>query len=176
MLLTRRRPSESSSMRRPPRPTPLTTTLIPAIRLPTTLRALISAASTTTAVPCWSSWKTGMSSSRLRRSSISKQRGAEMSSRLMPPKTGAIALTVRRSRRGPWCQANRKSVHAAELFEEHRLPFHHRHAPPPDRCRPGREPPCRRRRPRRMLRLDRQGEDFAPVLVDGLQTRATPGV
>ncbi len=28
------------------------------------------------------------------RSSISKQRGAEMSSRLMPPKTGAMALTV----------------------------------------------------------------------------------
>src|SRR5918997_71657 len=35
-----------------------------------------------------------MSSSRLSRSSISKQRGALMSSRLMPPKVGAIALTV----------------------------------------------------------------------------------
>ena len=35
-----------------------------------------------------------MSSSRLSRSSISKQRGAEMSSRLMPPKVGATALTV----------------------------------------------------------------------------------
>ena len=35
-----------------------------------------------------------MSSSAFSRSSISKQRGAEMSSRLMPPKVGAIALTV----------------------------------------------------------------------------------
>ena len=47
------------------------------------------------AVPCWSSWKTGMSSSSRRRASISKQRGAEMSSRLMPANTGEIALTVR---------------------------------------------------------------------------------
>ena len=47
-----------------------------------------------TAVPCWSSWKTGMSSSSHRVSSISKQRGAEMSSRLIPPKVGATALTV----------------------------------------------------------------------------------
>ncbi len=35
-----------------------------------------------------------MSSSCLSRSSISKQRGAEMSSRLMPPKLGASAATV----------------------------------------------------------------------------------
>ena len=46
------------------------------------------------AVPCWSSWNTGMSSSSIRRRSISKQRGAEMSSRLMPPKLGARRLTV----------------------------------------------------------------------------------
>src|SRR3979490_439750 len=36
-----------------------------------------------------------MSSSSRRRRSISKQRGAEMSSRLIPPKPGATALTVR---------------------------------------------------------------------------------
>ena len=35
-----------------------------------------------------------MSSSSRRRSSISKQRGAEMSSRLMPPNAGAIAFTT----------------------------------------------------------------------------------
>ena len=35
-----------------------------------------------------------MSSSALSRSSISKQRGAEMSSRLMPPNPGAIAFTI----------------------------------------------------------------------------------
>ena len=34
-------------------------------RRPVSLQALSSAASTTTAVPCWSSWKTGMSSVRL---------------------------------------------------------------------------------------------------------------
>ena len=36
-----------------------------------------------------------MSSISRNRRSISKQRGAEMSSRLIPPKTGAIALTIR---------------------------------------------------------------------------------
>ena len=35
-----------------------------------------------------------MSSAAFSRSSISKQRGAEMSSRLMPPKPGAIARTM----------------------------------------------------------------------------------
>ncbi len=56
--------------------------------LPVTRSALISPANTTIAVPCWSSWNTGMSSSAVSRRSISKQRGAEMSSRLMPPKPG----------------------------------------------------------------------------------------
>ena len=48
----------------------------------------------TTAVPCWSSWNTGMSSDARNRRSTSKQRGAAMSSRLMPPKPGAIASTA----------------------------------------------------------------------------------
>ncbi len=47
------------------------------------------------AVPCWSSWNTGMSSISLRRSSTSKQTGAAMSSRLIPPHAGAIAAIVR---------------------------------------------------------------------------------
>ena len=46
------------------------------------------------AVPCWSSWNTGISSCSIKASSISKQAGAAMSSRLMPPKVGAIFLTV----------------------------------------------------------------------------------
>ena len=41
------------------------------------------------AVPCWSSWKTGMSIVRLSSSSISKHSGALMSSRLMPPNVGS---------------------------------------------------------------------------------------
>jgi hypothetical protein len=55
---------------------------------------LRSAASTTIAVPCWSSCITGMSSRSRSRSSISKHRGALMSSRLIPPNDGAIAVTA----------------------------------------------------------------------------------
>ncbi len=76
-------------------PAPVNTIFTSLSFLFTILSALSSAARVTTAVPCWSSWKTGMSSSACNRSSISKQRGAAMSSRLMPPKTGAIAFTVR---------------------------------------------------------------------------------
>ncbi len=78
----------------PAAPAPDTTTRVVSISRPVRRRAFSSAASTTTAVPCWSSWKTGMSRRCLSRSSISKQRGAEMSSRLMPPKLGASRTTV----------------------------------------------------------------------------------
>ncbi len=61
---------------------------------PVSRQALISAASVTIAVPCWSSWNTGMSSAAWRRCSISKQRGEEMSSRLMPPNVGDMRITV----------------------------------------------------------------------------------
>ena len=78
----------------PAAPRPTITTFSDSIGLPTIFSALNSAAIITTAVPCWSSWKTGMSSIPRSRSSISKQRGAEMSSRLIPPKVGAISSTV----------------------------------------------------------------------------------
>ncbi len=70
--------------------------------LPTTRSAFVSAASTTIAVPCWSSWKTGMSRMSRSRRSISKQRGAEMSSRLMPAKPGDTARTISTIRSGSW--------------------------------------------------------------------------
>ena len=79
----------------PDAPTPATTIFMSSIRFLTIFREFSRAASTTTAVPCWSSWNTGMSISALRRSSISKQRGAEISSRLIPPKVGSSALTIR---------------------------------------------------------------------------------
>ena len=79
----------------PAAPRPITSTRSSSRRRPVSFTAFSNAAITTTAVPCWSSWKTGMSSSCCRRSSISKQRGAEMSSRLIPPKPGAISFTVR---------------------------------------------------------------------------------
>ena len=98
------------------------------IRWPVSFSAFSSAASTTTAVPCWSSWKTGMSSSAFSRSSISKQRGAEMSSRLMPPKPGRDRLDGRDDLVGVLgVQADREGVDAAELLEQHRLALHHRH-------------------------------------------------
>ena len=78
----------------PAAPTPVSTIFTSSRRFPTTFRALTRAASVTIAVPCWSSWKTGMSSPVRRRSSISKQRGAEMSSRLMPPNVGATAVQI----------------------------------------------------------------------------------
>ncbi len=78
----------------PAAPSPSISTFRLSIGLSTIFRALKRAAIVTTAVPCWSSWKTGMSSASRSASSISKQRGAEMSSRLMPPKVGAISFTV----------------------------------------------------------------------------------
>ena len=69
-----------------------------------------------------------MSSSACSRSSISKHRGAEMSSRLMPPNPGAIALTAATISSGSRrVQADRERVDAGELLEEHRLALHHRH-------------------------------------------------
>ncbi|MNC00802.1 hypothetical protein D3C75_481380 [compost metagenome] len=78
----------------PAAPQPLTTIFTSRMSLFTTFSAFSMPASTTIAVPCWSSWKTGMSSSSCSRCSISKQRGDEISSRLMPPNVGASALTT----------------------------------------------------------------------------------
>ena len=82
------------AMATPAAPAPAITTDRSAIRLSTIFSAFSSAARITTAVPCWSSWKTGMSRLSRRRSSTSKQAGAAMSSRLIPPKTGAMRSTV----------------------------------------------------------------------------------
>ena len=75
-------------------PAPLTTSLTSSAFLPASSSALRRAAPLMMAVPCWSSCMTGMSSSSLSRRSISKASGALMSSRLMPPNVGAMALTV----------------------------------------------------------------------------------
>jgi hypothetical protein len=87
-------PSRILAMATPAAPAPEITTRRPVMSRPVSRAALVSAASVTTAVPCWSSWKTGMSTRSWSRRSISKQRGAEMSSRLMPPKEGASRATV----------------------------------------------------------------------------------
>ncbi len=46
------------------------------------------------AVPCWSSWKTGIFIFSISCCSISKHSGALISSRLIPPKVGSSALTT----------------------------------------------------------------------------------
>ena len=86
----------------PAAPGPFRTMCTSSIFLPTTRSALMRAAVTTMAVPCWSSWKTGMSSSRSKVSSISKHSGLLMSSRLMPPKVGAMALHAAMTLAASW--------------------------------------------------------------------------
>src|ERR1035437_177835 len=54
-----------------------------------------------------------MSSSSRKRDSISKQRGAEMSSRLMPPYTGAMHWTIRTISSTSW--VSRHTGHASML-------------------------------------------------------------
>src|SRR5258706_35222 len=58
------------------------------------LAATFNAAVLTTAVPCWSSCNTGISSMACKRSSISKQRGAEISSSWIAAKVGEMAYTA----------------------------------------------------------------------------------
>ena len=84
----------SLKMAVPAAPAPENTAVMSSIFLSTSFRALMRAAATMMAVPCWSSWKMGMSHTSLSLRSISKQRGAEMSSRLTPPKEPASRATV----------------------------------------------------------------------------------
>ena len=90
--------------------------------------ALSSAASTTTAVPCWSSWKTGMSSSRLqpvldleaaRRGDVLEVDAAEARRDRLDGLDDLVDVLG--------VQADREGVDAGELLEEHRLALHDRH-------------------------------------------------
>ena len=78
----------------PAAPAPLITILTSEMSFLTILNALITADNTITAVPCWSSWNTGISNSSINLFSISKHLGAAISSRLIPPNEGEIAFTV----------------------------------------------------------------------------------
>ncbi len=78
----------------PAAPPPVETTLISSKSLPATRSALVAAAPTTMAVPCWSSWKTGMFMRSRQMRSTTKQSGALMSSRLIAPKVGSSAQTM----------------------------------------------------------------------------------
>ena len=84
----------SFKMAVPAAPAPDITTFTSSSRLPTSFSALSSAAATMMAVPCWSSWKMGISHRSFSLRSISKHRGAEISSRFTPPKDPASKATV----------------------------------------------------------------------------------
>ena len=61
---------------------------------PATWSAFVAAAPTTMAVPCWSSWNTGIFIRSRQMRSTTKQSGALMSSRLIAPKVGSSAQTM----------------------------------------------------------------------------------
>ena len=77
------------------------------------------------AVPCWSSWKTGIFRRFLSASSISKHSGALMSSRLMPPNVGAIRATVSMNSVGSVrVHLDVEDVDVGEALEEDALALH----------------------------------------------------
>jgi len=84
----------SSSVAMPAAPGPFSTTLIFDMSRPVMWQALIRPAAEMIAVPCWSSWKTGMSSSSCSSVSMRKHSGLLMSSRLMPPKVTPMFFTT----------------------------------------------------------------------------------
>ncbi|MNY22502.1 hypothetical protein D3C86_1561200 [compost metagenome] len=103
-------------------PAPQKTTLASSILRLVISRALSSAAEAMIAVPCWSSWKTGMSISALRRSSMMKHSGLLMSSRLIPPKVGPRDLTVWMKRSGSFSSTSMsKTSRSAKRLK--RIPF-----------------------------------------------------
>ena len=87
----------------------------------------MSAAAEMMAVPCWSSWKTGMFICALSASSMLKHSGALMSSRLMPPKVGSSALTIRIISSGSLrVDLDVEHVDVGKPLEQHPLAFHDR--------------------------------------------------
>ena len=75
-------------------PAPRQVMIASSMRLPWISSALIKPAAVTIAVPCWSSWNTGILHRSISADSISKHSGALMSSRLMPPNVPAMFDTV----------------------------------------------------------------------------------
>ena len=73
-------------------------------------------AAVTIAVPCWSSWKTGIFIRAFSRFSISKQAGALMSSRLMPPKLGSSRATASTKASTSVSSTSRSTVSMPENF------------------------------------------------------------
>jgi hypothetical protein len=119
MMLSGVKPIALSSSRQamPAAPAPLHTSLVDLMSRPVRSSALISPAAAMMAVPCWSSWNTGMSSSSRSLRSMVKHSGALMSSRLMPPQLLPRSLTQlmissgspRTRPRGRWSRCRRSA-------------------------------------------------------------------
>ena len=95
-MFSRFAPSETSRLRQASAaaPAPEATIFTSPIFLPVRCSAFCTAAATMMAVPCWSSWNTGIFMRAFSLSSMSKHSGALKSSRLMPPKVGSSAATT----------------------------------------------------------------------------------
>ena len=111
----------------PAAPAPLQTILVSSILRPVRSSALSRPAVEMIAVPCWSSWNTGMSSSSRSRCSMMKHSGALMSSRLMPPQPLPSSFTQLMISSGSSdVHFEVDGVDVGEALEQHRLAFHHR--------------------------------------------------
>jgi hypothetical protein len=107
----------SSIEARPAAPAPHSTTLISSSRLPVISQALIRPAVEMIAVPCWSSWKTGMSSRSWSWLSMMKHSGLFTSSRLTPPKLPPMFFTTVMNSSGSrvWTSMSKESMSAKRL-------------------------------------------------------------
>ena len=128
-MFSRFAPSETSRLSEASAaaPAPEQTILTSSSGLPASSSALVTAAETMIAVPCWSSWNTGMPMRAFAFSSTSKHSGPLMSSRLMPPKVGSSATMMSTSlSTSGLVDLDVEHVDAGELLEQHRLALHHR--------------------------------------------------
>ena len=107
----------------PAAPAPLTTTRRSSSLLPAIFAAFISPAEAIIAVPCWSSWNTGMSHLSISSLSILKHSGPFISSRFIPPKVGAMAFTISISLSGSFSSTSMSNTSiSANLLKRTPLP------------------------------------------------------
>ena len=94
--LSRLAPSDTTRLRQASAaaPAPEATIFTSLMFLAVRCSAFLIAAPTMMAVPCWSSWNTGIFMRALSLSSMSKHSGALKSSRLIPPNVGSSADTT----------------------------------------------------------------------------------
>jgi hypothetical protein len=129
VTFSRRRPRSTSRSRQASAaaPPPVLTSFTSDRFLPCRISPFSTAAATMMAVPCWSSWNTGMRMRSRRVRSTSKHSGALMSSRLMAPEGGLErGDDLDQLLRVALLHLDVDGVDAGELLEEDGLPLHHR--------------------------------------------------